>query len=273
MLLRPGYLRQTATMTDRWDPDRYHQFQAERRQPFDDLLAMVAPAPGGRAVDLGCGSGELTVELHRHLGAAETVGVDTSPTMLESAAAHGADGLTFAEGDLATWLPANDPVDVALANASLQWVDDHPTVLGRWRDGLVPGGQLAVQVPANFDHPSHTVAEEVGRTFGLDPISRFEAVLSPEGYAERLDHLGFEAVHVRLQVYLHHLASTAALIDWVRGTLLTRYQRDLGDERFAEFLEQYGKALLERIGDPAGHRPYLHLFKRILFTARKPEIA
>ena len=46
--------------TDTWDPDTYHRFQAERRQPFDDLLALVEPVPSGRVVDLGCGTGELT---------------------------------------------------------------------------------------------------------------------------------------------------------------------------------------------------------------------
>ncbi len=255
---------------DLWNPDRYHRFQAERRQPFDDLLELVAPAPGGQAVDLGCGSGELTVALHRHLGAAETVGVDASPAMLRAAGPHTGDGVSFAEGDLATWLPTHGPVDVALANASLQWTDDHPATLERWRDGLRPGGQLAVQVPANFDHPSDVVAEEVGGDFGLEPISRFEAVLAPERYAEVLDGLGFEAVHVRLQVYLHPLASTGDLIEWVRGTLLTRYERDLGEDRFADFLDRYRPALLDRAGDPTGERPYLHLFKRILFTARRP---
>ncbi|CAN5714311.1 trans-aconitate 2-methyltransferase [soil metagenome] len=256
--------------SDDWDPDLYHRFQGERRQPFDDLLTLVRPTPGGRAVDLGCGPGELTVALHRHLGAAETVGVDASAAMLAEAAGHAGEGVSFAEGDLATWLPGHGPVDVVLANASLQWADDHAGILVRWREGLAPGGQLAVQVPANFDHPSHVVAEEIGVAFGLDPIAAFEAVLAPEGYAALLDELGFEAVHVRLQVYLHHLSSTAALIDWVRGTLLTRYRRDLGDDRFAEFLDRYRPSLLERVGDPSGDEPYLHVFKRILFTARRP---
>lgn len=66
-------------MTDAWDPVQYERFAAERRAPFDDLLGFVAPCPGGRALDLGCGTGELTRELHRHLGARETLGVDRSP--------------------------------------------------------------------------------------------------------------------------------------------------------------------------------------------------
>ena len=45
---------------DTWDPEKYARFAAERSRPFFDLLDLVTPIPGGRAVDLGCGPGELT---------------------------------------------------------------------------------------------------------------------------------------------------------------------------------------------------------------------
>ena len=61
-------------MSDAWQPDQYARFRAEREQPFHDLLALVRPVPGGRTVDLGCGTGMLTPLLHEHTGAAETVG-------------------------------------------------------------------------------------------------------------------------------------------------------------------------------------------------------
>src|SRR5262249_15299313 len=56
---------------ERWDPDQYERFRAERAKPFWDLAGLVEPCPGGRVVDLGCGTGELTSELHRLLRAAE----------------------------------------------------------------------------------------------------------------------------------------------------------------------------------------------------------
>src|SRR4029453_18254794 len=72
---------------DPWDPERYGRFAAERAAPFHDLLSLVRPVPGGRVVDLGCGGGELTAELHRRLEAAETLGLDSSAAMLEGASA------------------------------------------------------------------------------------------------------------------------------------------------------------------------------------------
>jgi trans-aconitate 2-methyltransferase len=72
-------------MPDRWSPGQYDRFAAEREQPFHDLLALVEPAPGGLAVDLGCGTGRLTHALHERTGADETIGVDSSARMLDKA--------------------------------------------------------------------------------------------------------------------------------------------------------------------------------------------
>jgi trans-aconitate 2-methyltransferase len=257
-------------VTDKWDPGQYEKFAAERAQPFFDLLALVEPVPGGRVVDLGCGTGELTVRLHEHTRAAGTVGVDSSEAMLAAARSRAGDGLRFEPGDIGQFR-ADDQFDVIFTNAALQWVPDHPRLLEQLAAGLRPGGQLAVQVPANFDHPSHIVAAEVAqeRPF-LDsmleaPPGVVNEVLKPERYAELLHELGFSRQHVRLQVYGHVLASTAAVVEWTKGTALLRFQRLLPAPLFDAYVDRYRERLVEVLGDRA---PYFYPFKRILFWAR-----
>ncbi|HKE17641.1 MAG TPA: methyltransferase domain-containing protein [Kofleriaceae bacterium] len=254
---------------DTWNPTVYDKFKQERAQPFHDLLALVRPVPGGRVLDLGCGSGELTALLHAATGAGETLGIDSSAAMLEPAAARARPGLRFAQGDIADLAP-DGSWDVVFANASLQWLPDHPALLARLSGALRPGGQLAVQIPANFDHPTHTVADAIGAELGIRPLSRFEDILSPERYALLLDQLGFAEQHVRLQVYVHHLPATSAVIDWVQGSLLTLYRRELDAERFAEFLDRYTRRVLAALGDESGERPHTYPFKRVLMRARRP---
>lgn len=251
---------------DAWDPAQYDRFAAERRQPFDDLLALLRPAPGGRAVDLGCGSGELTVDLHRHLGAAATLGVDSSPAMLERAPS--ADGVSFATVDLTTFAP-DAPLDVVAANAALQWVPGHEDLLARLTGLLAPGGQLAVQVPYNFDHPSHTVAAAVAAELMDDPPVDPVAVnvLTPPRYAEVLHELGYAEQHVRLQVYGHVLDSAADVVEWTKGTSLTRFKGRLTAEQYDAFVDRYRERLVAALGD---RRPYFYAFKRILFWAKMP---
>ena len=250
-----------------WNPEQYERFRHERAQPFLDLMALVRPRPAMRVVDLGCGTGELTQRLHRHLEARETLGIDTSAAMLERAAAFAGDGLRFAAGDLAA-LPGDGGFDLVFSNAAVQWVDDHPALLPRLVAALAPGGQLAIQVPANHDHPSHTVAAAVAAEppfrAALAGYVRRSPVLAPEDYAALLDRLGAREQHVRLQVYGHHLASREAVVEWVRGTLLTDYQRRLAPELFDRFLARYRERLLPDLPDT---RPHFYPFKRILLWA------
>jgi trans-aconitate 2-methyltransferase len=248
---------------DTWDPERYRRFGAERAEPFRDLLAMVRPVPGGRVVDLGCGTGELTAELHRRLGAAETLGLDRSPAMLERAAELAGDGLRFELGDIAEFHAGG--WDVVVSNAALQWLPDHAALLARLVAALGEGGQLAVQMPANHDHPSHLVAAEVARDepfrSALGGYRRLSPVQAPEWYAELLDRLGLAPQQVRLQVYLHRLAGPEEVVEWVRGTLLTDYAARMPAVLFEEFLAAYTGRLLPRLGD---RRPYPYPFKRLL---------
>ena len=263
---------------DAWDPAQYGRFRAERQQPFHDLLALITPVSGGRAIDLGCGTGELTVLLHARLRAAETVGIDRSPSMLGESEQYAGGGVHFEAMDIAEFAAGPRTVtggrfDVIFANASLHWLPDHEALLEQLTGALGEGGQLAFQVPANGDHASHVAAAEIAREAPFAEAMAGAAdlgqrgTLLPGGYAEVLDQLGYVDQHVRLQVYGHHLASTAEVVEWVKGTLLTPYRERLEPELYDEFLRRYRDRLLEVVGD---QRPYFYPFKRILCWGRRP---
>jgi trans-aconitate 2-methyltransferase len=254
---------------DAWSPAQYERFAAERRQPFDDLCALVEPAPGMRVIDLGCGTGELTAALHERLAARETLGLERSASMLARSAGRARPGLRFAQGDIAE-LADEARWELVFSNAALHWLPDHPTLFRRLAAALPPGGQLAVQMPANHDHPSHRIAGEVADeepfAAARGAARQPEPILAPERYASLLDALGFARQHVRLQVYGHHLAGPEEVVEWVRGTTLTPYQAALPEPLFARFVARYRERLLAEL--PAA-RPYFYTFKRVLLWARR----
>lgn len=256
---------------DVWNPAQYDRFRDERIQPFFDVLAFVRPRPGMRVVDLGCGTGELTRALHRRLEARETLGIDSSEAMLEKSQAYAGEGLRFERRDIMAFIDdPQGPWDLIISNAALHWVPLHEHLLRRLTLGLAPGGQIAVQVPANHDHPSQVVAGEVAGEApfreALAGYLRRTPVLPPEEYAVILDKLGYREQHVRLEVYGHRLESRGEVVEWMKGTLLTDYERRLSAELFPEFVARYRERLLPRLPDT---KPHFFPYKRILFWAKR----
>jgi trans-aconitate 2-methyltransferase len=256
---------------DAWKPDLYGKFADERSRPFFDLLALVRPRPGMRVVDLGCGTGALTAQAHRLLAARETLGIDASPAMLEKARPLAGGGLSFREGDAGGFGPGTAGAwDLVLSNAALHWVPDHAALLPRLVAALAPGGQLAVQVPANHEHPAHLAAHAVAReapfASALGGYVRETPVLEPEAYALLLRRTGLAEQQVRLQVYLHELASPAEVVEWLRGSLLTDYERRLAPDVWEAYLAAYRARLAAVLPD---ERPYPFTYKRIFLWGRR----
>lgn len=265
----------TSSGTGAWDPTQYQRFAAERAQPFYDLAAMVERDPSMRVVDLGCGAGDLTAWLHRELGAVHTLGLDADAAMLAQAAAHEGNGVTFEAADIRAWHPER-PFDLVFSNAALQWVEGHEELWPRLAGWVAPGGQLAIQMPMNDDHPSHATARALAREEPYASVlagseaaggagGRFPT-LAPERYAELLHALGFERPRVHLEVYGHVLPETRSIVEWIKGSALTPYRDRMPADLYARFLQEYTSRLVARLGE---HAPFFYTFKRVLMWGRK----
>ena len=185
-----------------WDPGTYGRFRGLRLRPALDLLAQVPDLPEGAVVDLGCGDGAAAGALRARFPGRRLVGVDASPAMLEQA--RGYDVLQGA--DIAAWQP-EAAVALIFSNAVLQWLDDHAGLMPRLAGCLVPGGVLAIQMPRQFNAPSHRFLRDIAAGMFPDrfdfsqwrpPVDRAQAywsMLAPLGqvtawetdYVQRLD--------------------------------------------------------------------------------------
>ena len=248
---------------DGWSPEAYGRFADHRSAPFDDLLALLRPAPGGTLLDLGCGTGELTLRAHLRLQVAQTLGLDSSPSML--ARVPRADGLRFEVGDVTDALPPG-PWDRIISNSALNWVPDHRRFVPRLLGLLAPGGELAVQVPLHTGTPFWTCAEETAERFAdvLDGFVNRSQVETPETYAEllardpRVKDLKVGAWH-----YPQLHASVDGLVAFAQGGQLSAYRARLSPEHFERFCACYREALRRAYGDG----PVFFAFKRVFFRA------
>ena len=238
-----------AGMSHTWDPDRYLAYADERGRPFVDLVARIGAIAPRTVVDLGCGPGNLTALLADRWPDASVVGLDSSPEMIEKARATDS-RVAFEVADLHDWAP-DEPVDVLVSNATLQWVPSHLDLLPRLVSSVAPGGWFAFQVPGNVDEPSHTVraqlaAEEpyAAHTAGVAvPASHDPAV-----YVDALAGLGCR-VDAWETTYLHVLTGPDPVFTWVSGTgarpTLQALPEDLRPAFEAEFKRRLAAAYPE----------------------------
>jgi trans-aconitate 2-methyltransferase len=208
----------------RWDPAQYGRYADERGRPFAKLVARIEVEAPDRVVDLGCGPGSLTRTLADRWPRARITGVDSSPDMIDAAAAYAMAGrVEFHHADVRDWRP-DGPVDVVVSNALLQWVPGHLDLITDIAGWLAPGGAFAFQVPDNFRDPSHTVIRELRlsekwRDRLGDGADRTVAVEAPEAYLTTLGAAGL-VPDVWQTTYLHLLPGDDAALEWIKGTAL-----------------------------------------------------
>lgn len=121
--------------------DNKHDFVAEYGK---GLLEFVPKNENQTILDLGCGTGTLTVQLGN---LAETViGVDSSRSMIKKAQAQYAD-IKFMVCD-ALALPFEAQFDVVFSNAVFHWITDHNALLNNVHKVLKPNGLLICEFGA-----------------------------------------------------------------------------------------------------------------------------
>ena len=253
----------------RWDPTQYGRFANERNRAFLDLTARIDAISPRHVVDVGCGPGNLTGLLAARWPDAVVAGIDSSPEMI--AAAAGVEGVSFTIADAADWRPADD-VDVVVSNAALQWVPRHRELMAKWAAALPRDSWLAVQVPGNFDSPSHTLMRRLADTAQWAPalsgvVHRTDAVGPPESYAAVLLDAGMVA-DVWETTYLHVLRGDDPVLEWLRGTGLRPLLAALSAAEAEEFSARLAADL--RQAYPPGPHGTPFPFRRVFAVGHKP---
>jgi trans-aconitate 2-methyltransferase len=248
-----------------WDSVQYLQFEDARTRPAQDLLARVPlPAPN-TVVDVGCGPGNSTRLLAERWPNASVIGLDASAEMLARAREVVAEA-TYVEADLRNWSPET-PVDLVFSNATLQWVEDHPAALDHLLGWLAPGGALAVQMPDNFDQPSHVLMRHVASRdrwrLHLAGVLREAPVASAVDYYRMLSD--GHRVDIWTIEYLHVLTGGDPVLDWVRGSGLRPVLDRLDERGGEEFVAEYAAALREAY-QPEPDGTTLFPFRRLFFV-------
>ncbi|GEP52000.1 trans-aconitate 2-methyltransferase [Flavobacterium noncentrifugens] len=251
-----------------WNPDTYNKFKSERFLPFYDLLGLVELKSGISALDLGCGTGELTRKLSDALPHSKILGIDASAEMLQDSKAFANDKLHFEQRSIEAQLESRATFDLIFSNAAIQWVQNHQELLPKIIAAINPGGQLAIQIPDQQNNLTNQIlnqlADEAPFKTELLNWKRHSPVLNIDAYSKLLFENGSQSMTVFEKVYPLHLKDAEALFDWVSGTALLPYLERLPQDLKPQFINTFKKRL--HLEFPV--TPVFYPFRRILFEAK-----
>ena len=177
-----------------WDAERYARNARFVAELGSAVVELLAPQPGERILDLGCGDGALTEKI-ADLGARVT-GVDGSTDQVAAARARGLDARVMD----ARALDFDGMFDAVFSNAVLHWIPEPDTVIAGVREALKPGGRFVGEMGGhgNVARIAQALVAALDRR-GYDGSAAVPWYFpTPEAYRRRLEAQGFTVDSIEL---------------------------------------------------------------------------
>ncbi len=245
----------------RWFAERYAEnarFVADLGAP---LLDMLAPRPGERILDLGCGDGALTEKIAE--AGARVVGVDASADQIAACHARGLDAHVV-DGHA---LGFEAEFDAILTNAALHWMTRPDEVVSGMHRALVPGGRVVGEMggQGNVEIITGELVGAMAR-LGIDGEAAFPWYFpGPDEYAARLETAGFDVGSIEL---IERPTPLPGDISGWLATFCEAFVLAVPEPMRTEFIDQVREALRPRLVDDAG--VWVADYVRLRFLAVKP---
>ncbi|MBA4749500.1 MAG: methyltransferase domain-containing protein [Alphaproteobacteria bacterium] len=262
---------------DIWDPSTYTQYLELRTRPARDLLAAIPEGFMPKIVyDLGCGTGNSTALLEARFPESRVMGLDTSHKMLEIARQTYPQVL-FVEHDFMD-LSAFPKANLLMANASLQWIQDHAHLIPLLKDSLKPGGWIAIQMPNNYHAPTHQTIVTLLKNnvewmymlshlkFGLLKTSLYDVGTYYDYFAK----VGFKDIICWQTTYFQEMSKIEGILQWVKGSALRPIFSKLNEENQMIFERLYLEEI-KKYYHAQENGAILMPFQRLFIVGRCPE--
>ena len=204
----------------RWDAERYDSTRAPQIDAGKELIAMAQVRNTDSILDIGCGTGKLTLELARLAHKGKVVGIDPSVEMLEKAREH-----ALSSGNIALInIPAQridfrEEFDLVYSNSALQWIKEQEDVAVLLYRALKKGGRIAVQLPAKdfcwefFDYIENAITLLGYKKFFVEWEMPWYFP-TKEAYISLLKGLGFSKIEVLYKDYRLVFESISEVLNW-----------------------------------------------------------
>jgi len=210
-----GALRDTAELAKRYSEARKWQHQRGL-----SLLELADPSASEKVLDIGCGTGELSLELARRVApAGQVIAIDPGAARLEHARAglpQGLDNLTFERASGENMPQVGDgSVDLVFSNYALHWMLNPGAVFAEVRRVLRPGGRFVAEF---LGEPVELFTELIFMMPGGEHLMAENVFLDENEWREIIARSGLEILDFAWPQFALDYESLQSLFDWLQGT-------------------------------------------------------
>ena len=204
----------------KWDAAQYDSVKAPQVDAGKELIVMAKVKNSDSVLDIGCGTGRLTLELSRLASQGAVLGIDPSSEMLEKAEeiSETRDNLRFMllSGQSMHFA---DQFDLVFSNSALQWIREQQEVVHLVYRSLKKGGRIAFQLPAkNFCREFFAYTSDAIILLGYEKYFRNWQtpwyLPTEEEYETLLKSTGFRNINVFSKDYRLLFGSVGEVIAW-----------------------------------------------------------
>ncbi len=228
-----------------WDPETYARNARFVSDLGSAVLDLLAPRPGERILDVGCGDGVLTKRLV-DLGC-EVVAVDASAAQIEAARQRGIDARVMN----AEALPFTEEFDAVFSNAALHWIKSADAAIAGVYRSLQPGGRFVAECGGDgCVRKIRTALVEALERRGIDGDARVPWYFpTVDDYTAKLERAGFHVDTIALIPRPTPLPGD--VIGWLDTFAHSFVDGFTGRER-AEYFEEVGAILAPQLRESSG---------------------
>lgn len=225
----------------RWDAEKYDSTHGPQIDAGMELIAMANVRDTDSILDIGCGTGKLTLELARLASNGNIIGIDPSEEMLGKARENTSSISNISLMNIsAQKIYFKNEFDLAYSNSAFQWIKEQEDVAVRTYRALKKNGRIAVQLPARGFCPA--MSENIHRAFSaLGLESQYKKMDWPwrfplkEEMKSFLKDAGFTKVNAFYKEYMFLFESINDVLDWGVSAGLRPFLSPLSEKKQERF--------------------------------------
>jgi len=256
----------------------YKKDSLVQRSASDQLFDLIQIKPFEDVLDIGCGTGNLTVKIAEQTKG-KVAGIDASEGMIDQAIqnySHRSIEFKVCPVEKLNYI---DLFDVIFCNSTFQWFKNPGHDLEICLRALKYGGRMGIQAPARKVYfPNFIDAVEKVKADSLlqEKFSSFQPpwyfIETPEEYADLFERAGFEVLHSRIdEVTSSHTLDEACTI-FDSGAAAGYLNQDFYSLPISDnYIDAFRRKVREAFADQANPDGRVDLtFFRIYLLAKKP---